>query len=294
MFNMPITLKIEARDFYRDMPSIDHETGDIWNDLPGMALPYNNNNMGIVISPACDLSQRKTETVTLIPIIPIHDYFYSKAFYSEIWNEFYGRLKALGADNASPPNRFSHPPTNFILSTIQNLEGNNKQSDLRRRLIAYRDYIEYTEASPDDRSMQRPSIEAILTPQKTTGILKKIFCNAFKSDIHFFPAYKTSSNFTTIPSHSVALFRYVYSIPIEILESAQASREEWWEEDRRRLTESTPLIDHFQRYPIKISRLKDDFLTDLLSRYLSMFMRLGSRDFTKATIDDFATDMKGL
>lgn len=289
---MPIALKIEARDFYRDLPSFDHETGDIWHNLPGFGLPHNTTTTAIVISPACDLSQKKTETATFIPIIPIQDYLYSKAFYSEIWNEFSGRLKVYGAE--APPDRFSHPPLALLERAIQALESDPKQSEFRTRLIRYNDYIRYTETQPSARTQNRPTIESILTQRKLTELLKRIFSNSYKTDIHFFPAHKTSSDFAPIPQHSIALFRYVYSIPLEILETAQSSREEWWSQDCERMTGLVPLIENFSGYPLKVSRLKDDFLTDLLSRYLGMFMRLGSRDFTKSTIENFANEMKGL
>ncbi|QYX46930.1 hypothetical protein K3F43_19880 [Pseudomonas tussilaginis] len=291
---MPLVPQIEARDFYKNMPSLDHETGDIWHNLPGFGLPYNLMTTGIVISPACDLSQKKTETATVIPIIPIHEYLYSKSFYSEIWNELSDRLKPYGADDHAPSDRFSHPPLHLIEKSLQQLEGDRKQISLYNRLAAYKEYIQYTQALPGARGSKKPDIEVIFSGRRYGEILKKIFCNSFKSDIHFFPAYGAPSDFAPIPHHSVALFRYVYSIPLEILDAAQSSREEWWKNDCRGMSGTTPLIEHFEEYPLKVSRLKDDFLTDLISRYLGMFMRLGSRDFTKASLDKFATEMKGL
>ncbi|MBA1259250.1 hypothetical protein [Pseudomonas oryzihabitans] len=290
---MPLTPQIEARDFYRNMPSLEHETGDIWQNLPGFGLPHEVSTTGIVISPACDLSQKKTETATILPIIPIHDYLYSKAFYSEIWNDFSSRLKPYGADDNQPTNRFSHPTIHFIESSIKIAESDKKKLDLSNRLKKYLEYINYTQTHPNKRNSNRPKIEELLSEKKYEEILKKIFCNSFKSDIHFFPSYEAYSGFAPIPHHSIALFRYVYSIPLEILDIAQSSRNEWWKEDCERLTESTPLISHFKEYPLKVSRLKDDFLSDLISRYLSMFMRLGSRDFTKTSLDKFAQELKG-
>lgn len=291
---MPLVPQIEARDFYKNMPSLDHETGDIWHNLPGFGLPNNVTTTGIVISPACDLSQKKTETATVIPIVSIHDYLYSKSFYSEIWNELSNRLKPYGADDHPPSDRFSHPPLHLIEKSLQQLEGDRKQIDLRTRLTVYKDYIQYTQAPLDARGSKKPDIEAIFSGKKYSDILTKIFCNSFKSDIHFFPAYGAPSDFAPIPHHSVALFRYVYSIPLEILDAAQASRDEWWKEDCQRMNGTTPLIEHFEEYPIKVSTLKDDFLTDLISRYLGMFMRLGSRDFTKASLANFVKEIKGL
>ncbi|MEB2623728.1 hypothetical protein [Pseudomonas sp. YuFO8] len=291
---MPSAPQIEARDFYKNMPSLDHETGDIWRNLPGFGLPNNVMTTGIVISPACDLSQKKTETATVIPIIPIREYLYTKSFYGEIWNELSNRLKPYGADDHPPSNRFSHPPTHLIEKALQQIEDDKKQTDLHTRLTAYKEYIQYTQTPLDARGDKKPNIETILTGKKYREILKKIFCNSFKTDVHFFPACGVQSDFAAVPHHSVALFRYVYSIPLEILDAAQCSREEWWKEDCQRMNGITPLIEHFDAYPLKVSTLKDDFLTDLISRYLGMFMRLGSRDFTNASLDSFVTEMKEL
>lgn len=291
---MPTTTRIEACDFYRNMPSLDHETGDIWHNLPGFGLSRSTTTTGIVISPACDLSQRKTETATIIPIISIDDYLYSKSFYNEVWSEFFNRLKPYGADNSLPPDRFSHPPLQLLEIAIQELEGKAKQADFSKRLIAYKNYIKHTQISSTKGGEHKPEMADVLSEKKYDEILYKIFSNSLKTDIHFFPAHKVSNSFEPIPHHSVALFRYVYSIPLEILDAAQSSREEWWDGDCQKMSETTPLIDQFKKYPLKVSRLKDDFLTDLISRYLGMFLRLGSRDFTKISLEKFLKEMKGL
>lgn len=291
---MPSAPQIEARDFYKNMPSLVHETGDIWRNLPGFGLPNNVKTSGIVISPACDLSQKKTETATVIPIIPIHEYLYSKSFYSEIWNEMSGSLKPYGSDDHPPSDRFSHPPIHLIENALQHLEGDRKKVALHTRLNEYKEYIQYTQKPLDERGSYKPDIKTVLSERKYRDILKKIFCNSFKADIHFFPAYGVSSDFAAVPHHSVALFRYVYSIPLDILDAAQCSRDEWWKEDCDRMSGSTPLIEHFNAYPLKVSTLKDDFLTDLISRYLGMFMRLGSRDFTNASLENFVKEIKEL
>lgn len=291
---MPLAPQIEARDFYKNMPSLSHETGDIWHNLPGFGLPNKVMTSGIVISPACDLSQKKTETATIIPIIPIREYLYSKSFYSEVWNEISNRLKPYGSDDHPPSDRFSHPPIQLIEKALQHLEGDKKQTVLYTRLSAYKKYIQYTQAPLNERGGEKPDIETILSEKKSSEILKKIFCNSFKSDIHFFPAYGAHSDFAAIPHHSVALFRYVYSIPLDILDAAQCSRDEWWKEDCQRMVGTTPLIEHFNACPLKVSTLKDDFLSDLISRYLGMFMRLGSRDFTNSSLDNFVKEIKEL
>lgn len=138
-----------------------------------------------------------------------------------------------------------------------------------------------------------PDLSRLLTSKTYDGILRKIFTNSYKSDVHFFPALLNAGEYSAISAHSVALFRYAYSIPVEILNAAQSSNQEWWAKDCNDLASEFPIVKEFQTWPVKLSALKDDFLSDLLSRYLGMFMRLGSRDFTSQTINQFITEMKG-
>lgn len=291
---MPKANKIEAKDYYKNLPANEHETGDIWSGFPCHALTNKETTTVIVITPACDLSQKKSETVTVLPIISIAEYLYSKSFYSEIWNEFSPRLKALGDEDYSPESRLVNPPIIKLREAIKKIDTQKKQKyqQLRDQINAYIEYIIYVESKSDQqKEMCAPDISRILGSKKFSEILKRIFKNSHKSDIHFFPAYPNAGKFSAIPVHSVALFRYAYSVPIEILDTAQASSENWWEQDKKTLSDHIPMIKSFKEWPIKLSTLKDDFLSDLISRYLGMFMRLGSRDFTEHTINEFISEI---
>lgn len=291
---MPKTNKIEAKDYYKNLPAIEHETGDIWSGFPCWGMANHKTTAAIVITPACDLSQKKSETVTVLPIISITDYLHSKSFHAELWNEFNSKLKELGSDDLSPESRFSNPSIDKLKEALQNIEGQAKRKQLYNQLLAYIEYITYVEKKTEERNQTAtPDLSRILGNKKFSEILKKIFTNSYKSDIHFFPAYTNAGEFSAIPVHSVALFRYAHSVPIDILNAAQASSETWWEQDKKTLIDQLPMIDSFKEWPIKLSTLKDDFLSDLISRYLGMFMRLGSRDFTEHTISGFVSELTG-
>ncbi|MCK9798358.1 hypothetical protein M1B34_11635 [Pseudomonas sp. MAFF 302030] len=291
---MPISTKIDAKDFYKNLPTIGHETGDIWYGIPSFGMLNKNFVSAVVITPACDLSQNKSETVTILPIVSIFDYLHSKSFYGDVWNEFYSTLKQYGADDFLPKSKFSHPPKEKLEEVMQKIEGIKATANLYEKLKIYVEYINYTELPANDRkAITKPDLLKIFSPKKYDEILKKIFTNSYKSDIHFFPALLNAGEFSAISAHSVALFRYAYSIPVEILDAAQISSQEWWPKDCNDLSKEFPIISNFHNWPIKLSALKDDFLSDLLSRYLSMFMRLGSRDFTTHTINQFITEVKG-
>jgi hypothetical protein len=246
-----------------------------------------------VITPACDLSQKKTEAALVLPIIAISDYLASKGFFFDVWTELGSKIKSAGTD-LTPASRFCNPTLPELTTFLQLIEGDKKHENLRGQIRAYIDYVIYTEADSKERKkLSSPCIESLLGKKRYEDILKKIFTNSYKSDVHFFPAYKNAGEYSAIPVHSLALFRHAYSIPIEILDAAQSSSQDWWAGDRESLATQSPIARVFDNWPIKASGLKDDFLSDLISRYLSMFMRLGSRDFTSHTIDCFVSEIKG-
>lgn len=291
---MPTLKKIETKDFYKSLPSLDHETGDIWSGLPTFGIFEGTAISAVAITPACDLSQKKTETITFLPIIAIGEYLYCKSFLQEVWKEISQKLPAIGFGAIAPAHRFCNPPADEILKVIDFLEGNSQHADLYKRLKVYHSYIIYTNKKVMDRTgLARPNISEIIKGKRYDEILKKILTNSFKSDLHFLPAYGSSAEYSAIPEHSVALFRYAFSLPIEILDSAQGSSEAWWPQDRSVIAAELPAANHFGSWPIKLSTVKDDFLSDLLSRYLGMFIRLGARDFTEQSIDSFVKDLRG-
>ncbi|UXY12214.1 hypothetical protein N7922_06750 [Kosakonia sp. ML.JS2a] len=291
---MPITSKIEAKDFYKNLPSIEHETGDIWLNLPSWGIAKLNKCSGIVLTPACDLSQKKTETAFILPIIPLRDYLYSKAFYFDLWKEINSKIKNIGEEK-SHTSRYSNPDTTIFYPLLENLEKDKKKKALYEQLKEYCNYISYVNLPMAHRNDKpSPNFEIILGKTKYEDILKKIFTNSYKSDVHFLPAFNNAGEYSAVPVHSVALFRHSYTVPIEVLDAAQSSSSVWWGDDRITLAASSPIAHFFDEWPIKASGLKDDFLSDLISRYLSMFMRLGSRDFTAHTIENFVTEIKGV
>jgi len=291
---MPIANKIEPKDFYENLPSSTNETGDIWLSLPSWGIAGLNKCAGVVITPACDLSQKKTEAVLILPIISIVDYFFSKSFFFDIWNEYGSKIKNAGFE-INPSTRFDNPSVSDLNLMLQEIVREKKHATLCEQVKEYINYINYTELEYGERiKHQLPNIEVLLGKKKYDDIIKKMITNSYKSDVHFFPAYYNAGDYSAVPKHSLALFRYAYSVPVEIFDAAQTSSDSLWQDDRILLTKSYPIAREFNSWPLKASRLKDDFLSDLISRYLSMFMRLGSRDFTSHTVGTFITEIKGV
>lgn len=88
-------LPIGPRDYYEEYPSGDHHPGDIWTDLPVHGALKPSRSTSIVITPACDLLNRKVETLTYLPVVSVRDYLASRSHLQEILKATAGQLEVL-------------------------------------------------------------------------------------------------------------------------------------------------------------------------------------------------------
>ncbi|WJM85659.1 hypothetical protein QUF31_00545 [Dickeya chrysanthemi] len=282
---LPANIKIDPRDYYKELPSIYHETGDIWMNIPCFGLNKNRFTRAIVITPSCDLSQSKSETITVLPIITLSDYIYSKCFFYEIWQEVHQILSEAGICMI---NRYKNPCPDDVRTAIEIFQSEKAKEKSIVKLNEYCKYIMYCE----NNDSEKPDLKKIFSEKNLNNKLSSIMTNAYRSDIHFLPHDGNNYNGNILDDHSLVLFRYSFSFPVDVLDLASYGSEDTWLSDIKSLEEKYPLASLFEKYPINVSTLKDDFLSDLLSRYLSMYMRLGSRDFTKETLSNFLTHIK--
>jgi hypothetical protein len=121
-------------------------------------------------------------------------------------------------------------------------------------------------------------------------MVRRVVTNSFRTDIHFLPHDGQRPEWTVIQSPSIALFRYPLTIPIDLLDEANASSEAAW----------PAVIDGYLGLypgagilrggrPIKYLRVRERFVPDLISRFTSLYIRIGSPDFTEATVDRLVT-----
>lgn len=294
MNELPSHPKITAEHFYEKYPAGTHSTGDIWRGLPIFGNLNRNTVTGVVITPACDLDQHKTETITFLPIITIKEYISSPSFYSDTWkyaNDAINQLKL--SDLVTTPNRFELPIASEIDQVITAAKAIEKPNtgNLKSiaKLIAYRNVIKSISSK---NALKLCDVEQTLTTDKFEELLGDIVKNKHKVDIHFLPADGKPKDYSAIPESSLVLFRYPTTIPVSMLDHAQISDQASWEKLSCKLASEEPISKHFSEWPLKLTRLKDDFLSDMLSRYLSMFIRMGSRDFTADSVSMFVKQLK--
>ena len=286
--------KIQIKDYYDFFPPNLNRTGDIWRGLPNLGILNKENLFGLVVTPACDLAQRKTETLTYLPIITIQEYLCSPSFYIEIWQDFFILLTKLKlADQVNAPSRYELPLITEI-SEIAKITEEMKAKD-STKISSYKrvvSYVKYISQLSSGLLLSADEVGQIFSPGSFEKITKKIVTNAFRVDLHFLPFDQKPEFSSAIPKHSVVLFRYAISIPIEIVNEAQLSDEIDWTTRLLKLKRDFSAANLLTNMPIRLATLKDDFLSDLLSRYVSMQIRLGSRDFTDETIDQYALEVK--
>lgn len=120
---------------------------------------------------------------------------------------------------------------------------------------------------------------------------KKIIQNSFRTDIHFLPRIDSNIDTQSLATHSVALFRYPISIPSEILTASQSISHLSWAEYLKECQDIYSCAHEFaDQRPIKILSLRSSFLPDLLSRFTNLFGRIGSPDFSRDTVEQYAKE----
>ena len=144
-----------------------------------------------------------------------------------------------------------------------------------------------TEANIDDLSL-------LFTSKAWTANLEKLITNALRTDVHFLPPDEQEPEWSAVPVPSVVLFRYPLTAPIEILDVAGDLAQRNWNVALNEIASLHPIADAFGgERPLRRARLQDRFLADLMTRYLAVYIRLGSPDFSLDTVRDYATVLGG-
>jgi hypothetical protein len=293
--------RIGPRHYYDLLPPTEHRCGDIWTGIPTMGLLGSKSIPGLVVTPACDLSRKKTETITILPVVPVRVYFSTVGLLPEVRARVKGALTAgqfqsgldWGPYEFRPP---THPAIAKAMAEVQahigaKTRGAKELAALDRALAGLRVILaigdpELTDIQPEDLASVFGS-----EWEKMKG---RIITNAYSSDIHFLPSDEQDLPFSGLQAHSVALFRYPITLPIEILDIARDSSPIDWHGTVERHAPSLPIIRSFvAEMPIKTLSRRGEFLADLLTRYVSVYTRLGSPDFTQASVGRMSSEIGG-
>lgn len=258
-----------AGTYYERLPKSAHRTGDIWRSLPTFDILPMKHVSGVVITPACDLANHKTPTITYLPILSVADYLLSIAAYScirPVLIELFGALKLQ--DLAALLPRELHPS-----STDLEYMRSALADSVNPRIVRVLDGLALLDGEQRDGRNKRLKRLAHCLGDRWSKMLERIVSNAYADDIHFLPPDTLHSAISAVPEPSVALFRLPLTLPRTRFDSAMENT-------------SATVADQ-----LKTATLQAPFLTDLLTRFARLYIRLGSPDLSETAIADMVSNI---
>jgi len=298
--DLPTALPIRATDYYDFFPDLAHRAGDIWADLPSFGMLGVERVPGLVITPACDLQNNKSDSISFLPIVTVRKAFALRSFFPEVIRAIDGQLQTLQCDALSEIVEKYVPIDSNILDELSakldriSTSTGKKVTDAIGRAKAGMTILRLALRSEDEI----PKGEDLRTLFGASGFAKmaeRIVTNAYRGDLHFLPSDQQDKDWSVIAEPSLVFFRYPFSAPIEIFDRAQDTTRPDWSAEVRKLTRCTQGAQHFAgRRPMKRQTLKPRFLADLLTRYVSMHVRLGAPDFTDDSIRSYVAEISAV
>lgn len=287
---MAIALPIRPADYYDFFPDLDHRCGDIWADLPSFGMLSIQYVSGLVVTPACDLQNNKVESITYLPIVPVRRAFTQRGLLPELVRTVDTQLAILGLDQLVDVSEKFVPIEPQVLDRLhkqvtEKVRSASKQKDkeaAKRALLGLdmmKDAYGHEKPMPVGESLRK------LYGSAFDKIAEKIVTNSYRVDCHFLPNDLQPKEWTCVTEPSLVLFRSPFSVPIEIFDRAQDISRADWNAEVSRLVRCIPGTEQFRaRRPMKRQTVKPRFLADLVTRYVSMHVRLGSPDFTDEAV----------
>lgn len=280
---------------YYSSPQFEHATGDIWKDLPSFGLLKTAQCSGIVITPACDLANSKVETITYLPIVPISQYLCSRSFYPFFKQEAISQIKSLGIfqfdDSLLPKNQLPQESAiKYIKQIVDEIALTKKNTDALNRIktgLKLIDQIISTTCSEINISNFN-----LFFGKRNSEIKDRLIKNSFSTDLHFLPKDGENIEWSAVPNHSIILFRYPITVPIEILDAAMDYNIIHWKQTMESYSNQFSSAKGFQdKKPLKSLKLNQEYLSDLLTRFVALYVRLGSPDFNSEAIKTILTEI---
>lgn len=293
--------RVDSTTYYDTLPGLAHECGDIWRNLPAFGTLGQQSCCGIIITPACDLSWQKSDTLTYLPVIPLRSFFSMDAALPGLVEKLVAALGVVpcettiswtGASYIVPPEdeiaRLEHDLKKFR-SAQQRSAKINSAID---RVLAGTEILRLI-ANPDLSNVPSDKLST-LYGSEWGKIKERIIRNSYSPALHFLPSDKQDPVFSAVPNHSVVLFRYPITVPVRVLSHAQENSDASWTDSIDVMNLAPALRVAFgSARPVKLASLRPAFLADLLTRFSALYNRVGSPDFSAKTIETYVQEVDG-
>jgi hypothetical protein len=144
----------------------------------------------------------------------------------------------------------------------------------------------------DKFSCDLKKLKSFLGDKNYQSLCIKLIRNSYSNDVHFLPKDGEPLEWSSIPHHSLVLFRYPITVPIEFFELANDPMCLDWNGSLGKIARMFPIAKEFVDIkPMKTLSVQVDFLSDLLTRFVGLYVRIGSPDFTNDTIIDLVDEI---
>lgn len=292
-----LAARIDNEAYYDYFPPGNHSPGDIWMDLPTHGLLRRHHASAIVVTPSCDLSNRKVNTITYIPVISFLEWVGCRDFLPEVigsMSSLAEPLSALGISGELPQCSGEVYPSELsiqVQTLNQRLADKGVTKSVRGSCERYLSGAKHLERVSRGERPNLGEIELCISKRRWQQVRCEVVTNSYRSDIYFLPADGNDQSMSPIPYHSVALFRYPLTAPVGVLDSAQDSSLLDWDAAALGLASHEPMARSFTKKPLKCLRLRDRFLSDLLTKFVALYSRLGSPDFTDETVANISKEL---
>jgi hypothetical protein len=290
--------RITERSYYDYFPPGNHAPGDIWMDLPTHGLLRRDRTSALVVTPSCDLSNRKVSTITYVPIISFQDWVGCRDFLPEVIGTMSSLVEHLGAVGISSSSVlgcdeiFSTALSEQLLVLEKGLTNEKIPKALRIACERYLSGAKHLKRVSCGEPANVRDLEVCLTKARWLKIRSQVVKNALRSDLYFLPADCNDPETSPISNHSVALFRYPLTAPVAMLDSAQDASLPDWTAATAALATLEPMAYAFSgARPLKCLRLRDRFLSDLLTKFVALYSRLGSPDFSEESVETISREL---
>jgi hypothetical protein len=287
-------MKATSADYYAQDALNEHMCGDVWWEMPTFGLLPLSTSIAIVITPACDLDNCKTETLTYLPCIPVQTYFSTPPIARRVKGELRQLLGSKYLSEFIPPllNDDTLALSNYEAAQLSTLLASHGEALGESKVKRITDGLALLKcitagSLPDGMALFKSVFG------KTGGrIIDEIVRNN-RPDTHFLPKDLQPAEYGVMPAHSVILFRYPVTVPMEIVEGIDYDADSAWKtafRGRDFLTESLAMFG--EKPPIKRGRVREPFMKDIITRYVASFGRLGSPDFSTQLASDICMEIE--
>lgn len=284
-----------GKKYYREYPSGKLSTGDIFTNLPTMGLLKQPFSSGVIITPACDLYNSKTSIITYLPIISVEEYLCSIEFLPRIKTILHSHFNALNIKDSDLLNEqvFDQDCLELLRENCKKKEFKKlKEIERQREVFSGLTLLEFIMS--EKQKVPSDLIKSFTDKVSKEKIIGGLITN-YHMDYHFFPLdTKDAQQSLAFSNHSIALLRYPITVPFEILNKAKdlnVEHSDNWNNFIRNSSSKIVCYSSFEKLPLRALRLKQEYLSDLLSRFIAIFVRMGSPDLQSLEVERIHKDI---